>query len=308
MTDMPPIITPEALSIRKKWISEIHHTSGNFLTDSSRFLNALGAELANTGGEGLRNHLRLCGAIPEVYAHDSSEEKLYSKYTDTLTSVAFSILGIRSLVLSERGDAADVECFCDDYEFVADAKAFRLSRTAKNAKDFKIPSMHKWKFHRKYAMLICPLYQLPASSSQIYRQAITEDVCIFSFSHLALLTAYAEHASAERARQLLSKIFQVSATLNPSKEADVYWRAINISMLAFDAVISKLWRTEKLLAAVEAVEDAKQEGLAALSAERSRYLSMSHQEAINALVKLRKLDAREATIRSVKDNGLMELV
>ncbi len=304
---MPAIINAAALEIRKKWITEIHHTTGNFISDTSRFRNALEAELVDTGGEGLRNHLRLCGAIPEAYAHASSEEKLYSKYTDTLASAAFARLGIRSLVLTERADAADVECFCDDYEFVADAKAFRLSRTAKNAKDFKIPSMHKWKFNRQYAMLVCPLYQLPATSSQIYRQAITDDVCIFSFSHLALLTAYAEHSSPEKARELLTAIFKVAVTLNPSKEAEVYWRAINGVVLAFDDAIPELWRTEKH-AAAEAVEDAKLEGLAALSAERSRYLRMSHQEAITALVRLRKLDAREAVIRSVSDNGLMELI
>ena len=239
------IISPEALAIRKRWISDIHQTSGNFKSDSSRLLNALEAELIDTGGDGLRNHLRLCGAIPEAYAHDSSEEKLYSKYTDTLASVALSRLDIQSLVLTERGDAADLVCVCDDYEFVADAKAFRLSRTAKNAKDFKVPSMHKWKFHRKYAMLICPLYQVPASTSQIYRQAITDDVCIFSFSHLALLTAYAERSSPERAKSLLTKVFQVAAALHPSKEADTYWRAINATVLAFDPVISELWSLEK---------------------------------------------------------------
>ncbi len=301
------IISPTALAIRKSWISDIQQSRGNFFADSSRLLNTLETELASTGGEGLRNHLRLCGAIPEAYGHDSSEEKLYSKYTDTLASAAFARLGIRSLVLTERGDAADVECFCDDYEFVADAKAFRLSRTAKNAKDFKIPSMHKWKFHREHAILICPLYQLPASSSQIYRQAIADDVCIFSFSHLALLTAYAERASPEKARQLLTKILKVTATLHPSKEAQAYWRAVNTTVLAFDQAISELWRTEKQ-AASEAVEDAKQEGLVTLSTERSRYLRMSHQEAIASLIKLRKIDAREAVIRSVRDNGLMELV
>lgn len=210
-------------------------------------------------------------------------------------------------MLSERGDAADVECVADDYEFVADAKAFRLSRTAKNAKDFKVQSMHKWKFHRQHAMLICPLYQLPASSSQIYRQAISDEVCIFSFSHLALLTSYAECASGDKARELLKKIFLVTSVLHPSKEAESYWRALNSTMLAFDRAIAPLWRTEKQ-AASEALNDAKAEGLSILSNERSKYLAMGHQEAIQALIKMRKIDARESVIRAVKDNGLMELV
>jgi len=153
---MPNIISPGALAARKHWIAEIKKLSGDFGADSTRLLDELKTELNLSGGEGLRSHLRLCGAIPEEYPHDSSEEKLYSKYTDVLASLAFASLGIRSVVLVERGDAADVECFSDDYEFVADAKAFRLSRTAKNAKDFKVPSMEKWKYHREHAMVICP--------------------------------------------------------------------------------------------------------------------------------------------------------
>ena len=156
-------------------------------------------------------------------------------------------------------------------------------------------------------MVICPLYQLPASSSQIYRQAITDDVCIFSYSHLSLLTAFSEKTNASNARNLLKKVFKVVSTLNPDKAADVYWRAINTTMLGFDSAISDLWKVEKR-AAAEAVEDAKLEGFAAISAERSKYLRMSHQEAITALIKVRKLDAREEMIRKVKDNGLMELL
>jgi len=304
---MPNIISPDALATRKHWITEIRKLSGDFGADSTRLLDELKAELSAKGGDGLRSHLRLCGAIPEEYAHDSSEEKLYSKYTDVLASLAFASIGIRSVVLVERGDAADVECFSDDYEFVADAKAFRLSRTAKNAKDFKVPSMEKWKYHREHAMVICPLYQVPSKTSQIYRQAINHNVCIFSFSHLSLLTAYGEMASREEARNLLKAIFAVIATSNPSKDASDYWRTINQTILNSDPRLSSLWQAEKL-AFVESLADAKQEALSCLSAERSRILRMSHDEAIQALVKFRKLDAREKLVKAFSDNGLMELL
>ncbi|AEU34387.1 HindIII family type II restriction endonuclease [Granulicella mallensis] len=303
---MPTVISEKAIQTRKYWINEIKKLSGDFGADSTRLFSELESELEVSGGQGLRSHLRLCGAIPETYNHDSSEEKLYSKYTDILASLAFTHLGVRSVVLVERGDAADVECFADDYEFVADAKAFRLSRTAKNAKDFKVPSMHKWKYHRQHAMVICPLYQMPSNSSQIYRQAISDDVCILSFSHLSLLTAFAEIASPNEARRLLKQIFKVIATLHPSKDASAYWRAINTTFLDFDDRLKDLWREEKL-AFVEALADAKQEALACLSTERSRILRMTHAEAIQALVKFRKLDAREKLIKSFSDNGLMEI-
>ncbi len=58
-----------------------------------------------------------------------------------------------------------------DYSFVADAKAFRLSRTAKNQKDFKVQAMDDWKHSKTYAMVVCPVYQLLTRTSQIYQQA-----------------------------------------------------------------------------------------------------------------------------------------
>lgn len=92
------------------------------------------------------DHLRLCGNIPEYYGHNTSKEKLYSKYTDTVLSLAYRSIGIRSHVLKERANVADVEAYAKNYSFVADAKSFRLSRTAKNQKDFKIEALHRWKY------------------------------------------------------------------------------------------------------------------------------------------------------------------
>lgn len=95
-------------------------------------------------------------------------------------------------MLTERADAADVESFAKEYSFVADAKVFRLSRTAKNQKDFKIQAMDFWKRGKPFAMVVCPLYQLPSRNSQIYQQACMRNVCILSYSHLAVLTRLAE--------------------------------------------------------------------------------------------------------------------
>ena len=60
-------------------------------------------------------------------------------------------MGFTSIVLKERANVADVECVCNDYSFVADAKAFRLSRTAKNQKDFKVQAMDNWKYGKPFA-------------------------------------------------------------------------------------------------------------------------------------------------------------
>lgn len=87
------------------------------------------------------------GAIPESIAHDSTEEKLYAKATDIMLAKCLRELGLKAVVLKERANSTDVyaESKYHGYSLVADAKAFRLSRTAKNQKDFKVESMAHWK-------------------------------------------------------------------------------------------------------------------------------------------------------------------
>lgn len=129
------------------------------------------------------------GAIPEDIEHDSTEEKLYSKATDILLAKTFHELGINAAVNQERANCADVigKSAIHGYTLVGDAKAFRLSRTAKNQKDFKVKSMVDWKGENDYAILVCPYYQYPKSNSQIYGQALDGKVCLFSWEHLSFL-------------------------------------------------------------------------------------------------------------------------
>lgn len=129
---MKNIISDQAVKTRSFWVEEIRKLSGNFVNDTDKLEKELEGEISKSGVTALIDHLRLCGSIPESYGHDTSEEKLYSKYTDCLLSLSFKAIGLKSLVIKERADAADVEGFAKGYSFVADAKAFRLSRTAKN--------------------------------------------------------------------------------------------------------------------------------------------------------------------------------
>ena len=156
------IISEQQTENRAYWIKEISRLSGDFGVDAERVEAELSQEISENGIATLLGHLRLCGAIPEVYRHDSSEEKLYSKYTDVVIHEAFKAMGFTSLVLKERADVADVECITEKYSFVADAKAFRLSRTAKNQKDFKVQAMDNWKHGKPFATVVSPAYQLPS--------------------------------------------------------------------------------------------------------------------------------------------------
>lgn len=303
---MKNIIADKAIKNRQYWIEEIRKLSGNFGDDSDKLEKELETEIKKNGISSLIDHLRLCGNIPESYGHDTSEEKLYSKYTDCLLSLAYSSLGLKSLVLKERADAADVEAFAKDYSFVADAKAFRLSRTAKNQKDFKVQAMHGWKRGKPYAMVVCPIYQLPTSSSQIYQQATTQNVCIFTYSHLALLLSYSQVEGLTKAQQLLKKIFETIKALNPSKNATDYWLAVNKTILSFSKKIQPIWDIEKGVA-TESISIAKEEALTFLAQEREKIMRMSHKEALKELIKVQKIESRIKTINAISDNGLFTL-
>ncbi|HOE38120.1 MAG TPA: HindIII family type II restriction endonuclease [Bacteroidales bacterium] len=303
---MKKIITDNAIKNRRYWIEEIRKLSGSFKDDSDKLEEELEIEIKKKGVSSLIEHLRLCSNIPENYGRDSSEEKLYSKYTDCLLSLSYSSLGLKSIVLKERANAADVEAFAKDYSFVADAKAFRLSRTAKNQKDFKVQSMHGWKRGKPYAMIVCPIYQLPTSSSQIYQQATTQNVCIFTYSHLALLLTYSQLEGQTKAQKLLKNIFETVKALNPSKNATDYWLAVNKTILSFSKKIEPIWDIEKKVA-TESISIAKEEALTFLAQEREKIMRMTHEEALKELIKIHKIESKIKTINAISDNGLFAL-
>ena len=296
-----------AISQRKYWIEEIRKLSGNFSSDSDRLEKELQAEIQKNGKLALLNHLRLCGDIPESYSHDSSEEKLYSKYTDALLSESYKSMGLKSCVITGRADLADVEAFAQSYSFVADAKAFRLSRTAKNQKDFKVQALDKWKYGKPYAMVVCPIYQLPNTASQIYEQACTRDVCIFTYSHLAVLLSLSSIDGQGRSEQLLYEIFQTVSALNPSKDASSYWLAVNKTMLGFSPHVKEFWKIEKEVA-IESIAVAKEEALTFLAGEREKIMRLSHEEAIKALVKVHKIESKISIISSVSYNNILNII
>ena len=300
------IISNKAISKRRYWIERIKKTSGNFGDEVQRLENELEKEMKKYGSSTLIDHLRLCGNIPEMYGHDTSEEKQYSKYTDNLLSFAYKEMGLKSVVLTERADVADVDVYAKKYSFVADAKAFRLSRTAKNQKDFKVQAMDSWKHGKPYAMVVAPIYQLPSRSSQIYLQASTRNVCIFTYSHLSLFVNYAIEEGRPKAEELLYRIFKIIPALNPSKSATDYWLTVNKTILDFSKVLVELWKIEKV-ASIEAMKIAKNEGLKYLASEREKIMCMTHDEAIKELIKLSKIESKIKIIENTNDNGLFEI-
>ncbi|WP_329856418.1 HindIII family type II restriction endonuclease [Stenotrophomonas muris] len=299
-------ITDGALTRRAYWINEIVTLSGSFGADATRAEQELNAEYARDGEQCLLDHLRLCGTIPETYGHDSSEEKLYSKYTDALLALAFRHMGLTSTVLTERADSADVDCVAEGYSFVADAKAFRMSRTAKNQKDFKVEAMAGWKRDKPHATVVCPVYHLPTRSSQIYEQAGARGVAILTYSHLAVMCRYATAAGKDKAVALLFNVFTAVEGMDPSQSAAEYWKIVNAAMQDTCGSIAALWKDE-LAATAESVEASRQEALALLAPARVKIEAMDREQAIAALLASHNIPGREAQVKKIAGNKLLEL-
>jgi hypothetical protein len=163
------------LLIRKKVIDLVLEISGQ-----ENAFDILESTFAGITKNALSVSLLKCGIIPERFDHDSSEEKLWAKYCDILLAHTWTYLAIPAEVLRARGDSADVFGRTSAYTVVGDAKAFRLSRTAKNQKDFKVHALDDWRKSNTYASLVSPLYQYPKRYSQIYQQAIDRNVTLIS--------------------------------------------------------------------------------------------------------------------------------
>lgn len=187
--------------------TKIKQVSGtkDFISATSEIINYIDKS------ENVIDILKQIGTIPESMGHDTTEEKLFSKASDAVLARAFRELGLRSRVLADRSDSADVIAESDvyNYSLVADAKSFRMSRTAKNQKDFKVSALSNWRGDNDYAVLCSPYFQLPRVSSQIYAQATTSNVCLFSWEHIIFLL---EKGIKETNQINLSSVWKFSKT------------------------------------------------------------------------------------------------
>ncbi|MDR0905019.1 MAG: HindIII family type II restriction endonuclease [Oscillospiraceae bacterium] len=240
------------------------------------------------------------GTIPESIDHDSTEEKLFAKASDAVLSRAFRELGLRSTVIAERADAADVIATSPifGYTLVADAKAFRMSRTAKNQKDFKVTALSGWRKDSDYAVLCSPYFQYPRARSQIYEQATTHNVALLSWEHLAFLL---KHNIKESEELSLAPIWNFcenyshSVVVAESKRcfipeySDFIVNQIGCNYGDFSTLIECQIEIIKARGGIECGYWEQQ---------KAEILSFTREKAISELIKSRKIDEKIVQIES----------
>lgn len=243
------------------------------------------------------------GAIPEDIVHDSTEEKLYTKVSDILLAKSLMEMNIEAKVLTQRGDCADVVAQSRNhkYSLVGDAKAFRLSRTAKNVKDYKIGSMDKWRGDCDYSVLVCPYFQYPKNKSQIYKDALNLNVSFFSWEYLYILL---KEGVKESPSVNLSQLWNQSAiigrtvTVENSKNNFLNRQDVNLAKILnipvadfckyFDEVKKRLIQRGNM--EIKYYEQ-----------EMERVKSLDRDTAISEFLKSMKLDSKIITIKGFID-------
>ena len=241
----------------------------------------------------LSSSLLECGIIPELLEHDSSEEKLWAKYCDILLAQTWTHLSIPAEVLRARGDSADVFGRTHNYSIVGDAKAFRLSRTAKNQKDFKVQALNDWRKSNTYACLASPLYQYPQRASQIYEQAIERNVTLLSYTHLKFLLDCTEG-------QNLDPLWRIGSELPKSKNAQQYWEAIDETTRKIAGASEETLSSYKQ-ETIDKIKQLGKEGIDYWETRITDYKKLSQEEAVARLIKAEKVEAKIGTIKKAID-------
>jgi hypothetical protein len=234
------------------------------------------------------------GCIPERYGHDSTEEKLYAKGMDAIVAEALRRLGYGAEVSQGRSNSADVvaEGGSPAHSLVADAKAFRLSRTALNPKDYKIEALSKWRKGADYAILVAPIAGYPEGESRLYVEADRFQVTLLSYSHLALMIG-SEAGPAQLGSIWRRSVEHESATVS----APEYWSALDGALRRALSWDRANWSEARRKYFESLLLNAESE-LAYFDQLKVGIAAMSREELIGIAVDALKIDSKTRTIRA----------
>ncbi len=252
--------------------------------------------------ENIINIVKEIGTIPEFIETSSTEEKLYSKASDIVLARCFIEMGLKSKAVSERGNSADIISeSIHGYTLVADAKTFRMSRTAKNQKDFKISTLSNWRgMEHDFALLVSPYFQYPNKSSQIYSLSLDNSVCLLSWEHILFLlknnVVESESLSLEQIWNAPKRIERDSKIAYSDRQNCLF---PYINKFVCDRISMNTQDFEVLLKSCRnRIARRGDCEIKQIDSEINSIKSFSKEKAINELIKSKKLNERIQSIKS----------
>ena len=264
--------------------------------------NLLTEQVGKLTKDSLTNIVREIGTIPESIEASSTEEKLYSKASDVILSRCFVEFGLKAKAVSERGNSADIIAeSIHGYTLVADAKTFRMSRTAKNQKDFKISTLSNWRgMEHDFALLVSPYFQYPSTNSQIYSSSLDNSVCLLSWEHILFLlindVVENDSLSLEQIWNAPKRIERDSKIAYADRQNCLF---PYINKFVCDRISKKIQDFEELLKFCK-IDIAKRGDceIQHIDAEIDIIKGFSREKAVSELIKSRKLEERISSIKS----------
>lgn len=241
------------------------------------------------------------GTIPECIDASSSAEKLFSKASDCILARCFSELGMPSIAVNERGNSADIIAkSIHGYTLVADAKTFRLSRTAKNQKDFKIDTLSNWRgSEHDFALLVAPYFQYPNTVSQIYSSALDKQVCLLSWEHiLYLLVNDVTETDAFSLEPIWNAPVRLARDTRIAYADRMNYPFPYINQMLCDRISKSIDSLNtQLYICKESIKNRSNIELSYLNAEKESITTLTRDEAIAELLKSKKVLERISTIK-----------
>ena len=246
------------------------------------------------------------GTIPEDIQASSKDAQHNSKASDIVLARCFSEIGLKAKALSERGNSADIVAESHHgYTLVADAKTFRLSRTAKNQKDFKISTLSRWRgMEHDFAVLVAPYFQYPNTSSQIYASSLSDKVCLLSWEHILFLL---NQQVVEDVSLSLEQIWNAPTRIERDSKI-AYADRMNclfpyINKMVCDRIPISLKDFEEQLNICKLyIFERSNDEIAVLNAEIQKIEEYTKEQAIKELIKSRKLNEKISAILSYKSS------
>lgn len=242
-----------------------------------------------------------CGILPETFKTNGSEEKLWAKFSDILLARSLNFLGFQAEVLATRGNSADVLAKSENYTLVGDAKTFRLSRTTVNQKDLKIDALRSWRKENNYALLVMPLMQYPKKNSQIFSQAISNNVTLISYTHLHFLLDFYREESLQNLWETGEKLKALRAKSEHEK-AIIYWSEIDNAICQIvKQPIDELKKYKTL--EIQKTKEIGNQGIAYLKKlideKIAEFDKLTKKEVVKLLINAPQIEAKIKTIEKV---------
>lgn len=177
--------------------------------------------------------------IPDAYSHDSSEETIFTKLVEVVTSYVFNKIGIKSEYLKTKSSTEDIHLEIMDKKnllhIVGDVKTYRLGRSQKgaNVKDFVKPADFRsvWgpKYGEAYGLVIFPSTHEWKNKSSVYQYCTNPDypIVMMHYSHLAVLLNEKDFRNPDISFASLWDYSDLSDQQVRNKNKENYWDIFN---------------------------------------------------------------------------------